>query len=139
MRLNLEVIVAGLIISTIVYKFSCNHMRYKPVTDLDILNYMVMGFQYAAVLILETAKANIAIFRIVFGQVIKVEPQLVYFRTSLKTNVARVVLANSITLVPGTITVALNDGLFCVYCLNRKIAKDVKDSIFIRQLKKFEE
>ena len=138
MRLNLEVAVAGFIVSTAVYIFACHHMRYKPATDLKILRNLLLGLRYVLILILETAKANIAVFRIIFKRVIVVEPQLVYFRTNLRTNIARVALANSITLTPGTITVALNDGLFCVYCLNSKIAEDLKDSVFVRQLKKLE-
>ena len=138
MQLSIEVATAGFIVSVVVYKFACSHMRYKPETDQKILNNLLMGIRYVLVLVWETAKANAAVFRIVFSRTIDVDPRLVYFRANLKTNVARVTLANSITLTPGTITVALNDDLFCVYCLNSKIAEDLKDSVFIRQLQKFE-
>ena len=139
MRLSIEVAIIGLLISIAVYKFACSHMRYKPATDIKILRKLLLGLCYVLILVRETAKANASVFRIVFKRVIEVEPRLVYFRTKLKTNVARVALANSITLTPGTITVALNDDLFCVYCMNSKIAEGIENSTFSQQLQKFEE
>ena len=138
MRLDVEVFTAGLIISTIIYRFACRHMRHKPATDFKLLRNLLRGILYAATLIWETAKANITVICIVFSRTIEVEPCIFYFRTNLKTNVARVALANSITLTPGTITVALNDDLFCVHCIHGKMIEEVKDSVFIRQLQKFE-
>jgi multicomponent Na+:H+ antiporter subunit E len=46
-----------------------------------------------------------------------IDPQLVRFRTRLKSPFARVTLAQSITLTPGTITVELEDDEFTVYAL----------------------
>ena len=139
MRVSTEVAAAGVIISAAVYWFACKHMRYSLSTDLDLLRNLPRGIWYALTLVWETAKANIAVLMIVFSPAIEVEPCIFYFRTNLKTNVARVVLGNSITLTPGSITVALNGDLLCVHCLNRKMIGKIKDSIFIRQLQKFED
>jgi len=46
-----------------------------------------------------------------------IDPQLVRFRTRLKSSFARVSLAQSITLTPGTITVNLDNDEFTVYAL----------------------
>ena len=138
MRLSTEIAVMGVIISIAVYWFACSHMRYKPATDLKLLRNMLLGIRYAFILVWETSKANAAVFRIVFGRTIEIEPRLIYFRTKLRTNVAQVALANSMTLTPGTITVALNDGLFCVHCLSGKMAEGIEDSVFVRELLKFE-
>ena len=138
MRLSAEIAVMGVIVSIAVYWFACSHMRYKPATDRKLLRNLLRGIRYALILVGETAKANAAVFRIVFSRTIEIEPRLVFFRTKLKTNVARVALANSITLTPGTITVALNDDLFCVHCLSGKMAEGIEDSIFVRELQKFE-
>ena len=138
MRLSIEVAVAGAIISAAVYVFACKHMRYNPSADFMILRCLPLGLKYVALLVREAAKANATVFRFVFSRTIEVEPCLIYFRTNLKTNTAQVVFANSITLTPGSITVALNDGLFCVFCMNAKIAKEIKNSALIRQLQKIE-
>jgi len=45
----------------------------------------------------------------------KVSPRIVHFRTGLKSDMARMILANSITLTPGTITLDLNDDHLTVH------------------------
>ena len=139
MKLSIEIIIAGILVSTGAYCFACTYMRYKPAKDLKVLRNFMRGLLYVFTLVCETAKANMVVFQIVFSRNIKINPRLIYFRTNLKTNVARVAFANSLTLTPGTITVSLDDGKFCVHCLDSKIAEGIEDSIFIRQLQKFED
>ena len=51
---------------------------------------------------------------------------------------AQFLLANSITLTPGTVTVALHRGRLCVYALDQEFAAGVKDSEFVRRLRRWE-
>ena len=139
MRLSVEITVAGIIVSAVVYRFACVHMRYKHKTNFKIIRRLFLGIRYALVLLWETVKANIAVFRIVFRKTIKIEPRIIYFRTDLKTKAARVAFANSITLMPGSVVVALEDDLYCVHCLDGKFVEGIKDSVFIRLLRKIEE
>lgn len=69
---------------------------------------------------------------------IRVQPVIVRFKTDLKTKTARVLLANSITLTPGTITVALQDNEYTVHCLDRRFSEGLSDSVFVRLLHKIE-
>ena len=48
------------------------------------------------------------------------------FRTRLRTDAGKVVLANSITLTPGTITVDVEDDVFLVHCLDDSFAPEVE-------------
>ena len=138
-QLSIEVIVTGIIISAVVYRFACAHMRYKLSFDYKLIRKLFRCIRYVLILMWETAKANIIVFRIVFSRTIRIKPRIIYFRTGLRTNAARAILANSITLTPGTITVALEDDLFCVHCLNSKLAEGIEDSIFVHQLRKIED
>ncbi len=52
----------------------------------------------------------------------KIAPRIVDFKTILKSDVARVTLANSITLTPGTITVRVEGDVFTVHALSDKVA-----------------
>ena len=52
----------------------------------------------------------------------KISPRMVNFKTNLKSDAARVTLANSITLTPGTITVRVEDDIFTVHALSDKVA-----------------
>lgn len=55
----------------------------------------------------------------------EINPQLVRFRTRLKTPFARVTFAQSITLTPGTITVSVIDDEFTVYALTDAAARSL--------------
>ena len=44
-----------------------------------------------------------------------VNPRIVHFRTALRSDMSRMVLANSITITPGTITLDLNDDHLTVH------------------------
>jgi multicomponent Na+:H+ antiporter subunit E len=114
-------------------------MRYKPATDYKLARKMLLGFRYALLVVWEVIKANIVVLRIVFSRKINVEPQIISFRTALKSNVSLVALAISFNLIPGTVTVTLEDGLFCLHCLDRKFAQELKGSVLIGRLLEFEE
>jgi multicomponent Na+:H+ antiporter subunit E len=52
----------------------------------------------------------------------QIDPTIVTFKTILKTDIAKVALANSITLTPGTITIRIEDQVFYVHAISRKAA-----------------
>lgn len=49
-----------------------------------------------------------------------INPRIVHFRTMLKSDVARVMLANAITLTPGTMTLNIDDDHLIVHWLDAK-------------------
>ncbi|MBW2485367.1 MAG: Na+/H+ antiporter subunit E [Deltaproteobacteria bacterium] len=51
-----------------------------------------------------------------------IDPTIVTFKSRLQSNVARVALANSITLTPGTITIRVEGDIFYVHAISRKAA-----------------
>ncbi|MEA1963581.1 MAG: Na+/H+ antiporter subunit E [Candidatus Aerophobetes bacterium] len=50
----------------------------------------------------------------------EINPRIVHFRTRLKSEIARAILANSITLTPGTLTLNLSKDHLIVHWLNAK-------------------
>ena len=52
----------------------------------------------------------------------RIDPTIITFKTKLKTNIAKVALANSITLTPGTITIRIEGQVFYVHAISRKAA-----------------
>lgn len=138
-KLSAEITVLGAIISALVYLFCVKNLGYSLQTDKRILRKLLKGMRYSAVLLWETMKANVEVSRFVFAGKIEIEPQLVFFQSDLKSDTSKVVLANSITLTPGTITVAINDDQFCVHCLNSHMAEGIEDLVFTRMLHAMEE
>ena len=106
--------------------------------DLKLYRILPMIIQYVVILIVEILKANRQVFHFIITPTYQVEPKLVHFTSGLKTEFARVVLANSITLTPGTITVNLEGNEFYVHCLDREFAEGMEDSIFVKLLEKME-
>ncbi len=49
-----------------------------------------------------------------------INPRVVHFRTKLKSDLARAMLANSITLIPGTITLVIDNDHLVVHWLDAK-------------------
>lgn len=54
----------------------------------------------------------------------ELDPHIFTFKTILKGEFARFVLANSITLTPGTVTIRVHEGTFYVHAISRKAAGD---------------
>ncbi len=135
-RITFEIIIAGALISFMLDMFirkvlHLNLTAGKLFMAVKILPNIVM---YIIVLLVEIIRANFSIIRMVLAPQIDVEPCLVKFRTPLKTDAARVALANSITLTPGTITVSLEGDNLLVHALNKDMADGLEGSIFERLL-----
>ena len=71
--------------------------------------------RYSAWLLKEIVVANIDIAKIVLQRDMPIEPALVAFESTLTTDLARVMLGNSITLTPGTLTVEIEGRRFLVH------------------------
>ena len=89
-------------------------------------------------LIREIIKANLAIIPRILTVEEEMDPIIVKFRTSLKSDFTKMLLANSITLTPGTITVALEDDEYTIHCLDTSLAEGLENSDFEKALKKLE-
>ena len=77
-------------------------------------------FIYIGVLFLEIFKANFDVaYRVVHPRM-PIKPGIVVIKTSLKQDIAKMVLANSITLTPGTFTLDIIGDTFLIHWINVK-------------------
>ena len=139
-RMTVELLVIGLLVSALVDLFSIKilGMRYKG--SLKRLARLTGGvFAYIWRLIVEIFKANASVIRLIVSPTLEVEPELHFFKTKLKSDAARVLLANSITLTPGTITCMLEDDKLCVHALDKSLAEGIENTDFEQKLLKLEE
>jgi multicomponent Na+:H+ antiporter subunit E len=67
-----------------------------------------------------------------------IDPTIVTFKTNLKTDIAKVALANSITLTPGTITIRIEGQVFYVHAISRKAAAGLPGEMEDRLARVFE-
>lgn len=72
---------------------------------------------YFAWLFFEIVKANVAVVRAVMAPDMKVSPTLTRIPTPQKTDMGKVMFANSITLTPGTVSLDIQDDHILVHAL----------------------
>lgn len=139
-RVTLEIVIVGALISFVLDMFVKKVLKIKlnGTFFFNMLKLFPDALFYVIVLLIEIIKANLSITKLILAPQIEVEPCLVRFNTPLKTQAARVALANSITLTPGTITVSLEGNEFLVHALNKEIAGGLENSLFERILKRME-
>jgi multicomponent Na+:H+ antiporter subunit E len=137
-RVTPEILWIGAIITVALYFFCVKFLSYSLKTELRILRMVPSALSYAALLLFEIVKASFAVMRIVLNPKYDIHPQLITFRTPLKTTIAQNILANSITLTPGTISVLVEGDKLTVHCLDRSLAEGVEDLVFQRRLLKIE-
>lgn len=103
----------------------------NPIRLLLLAVYAVIPF------FIEMARANIDVaIRVITGNV---RPGIVRVRTGMKTNLGELILANSITLTPGTLSVDVDDasGDLFVHLINVPDDIRTKKSIEARELFSF--
>lgn len=137
-QLTAEIAAFGVVIAGVMYLFLCKFLNYSPKYDLFFLKKSPLLIQYMVTLILEIIKANLTVFRLIYTAEYELEPAIVNFQTDLRSTFARVLLANSITLTPGTITVSLRENRYTVHCLDKELAEGIDSSVFVTLLKKIE-
>lgn len=137
-KMTSEICILGAVISAVLFAFICRFMDYSLKKELLLFRLMPLFVQYFWVLVKEIVKANVCVLKIITSPDQQPEPALVYFDTEFRTGIAKVMLANSITLTPGTITVSVEEDHFCVHCLDRELAEGMEDSVFVELLKKME-
>ena len=136
---TLEILVLGALITAVMFWFVCRFMDYSIEKERKFYQKIPFFARYVTVLLKEILKANAAVFRLILTRKESIEPVLVHVRTDLKTETARVILANSITLTPGTITVSMTQRQLLVHCLDKSLAEGMEDSVFVELLRKMEE
>ena len=137
-NLTLEIVLFGVGIALGVFAFICKFMDYSIQKELRFYKLAPMFFQYLFLLVKEIIQANLTVSRMILSRKETVEPVIVHVHTNLKSETARVILANSITLTPGTITVSMTDDDLLVHCLDKSLAEGMEDSAFVKLLEKME-
>lgn len=85
-------------------------------------------FRFVGVLLKEIVISNFQVAAIVLGRKLEIDPQVFEYRTVLKTDKYRTVLANAITLTPGTITLAIDGDNLTIHGLRKENIDGVVDS-----------
>jgi multicomponent Na+:H+ antiporter subunit E len=115
--LQAEVLITGIIIALLLA--ALNYNQHRLFDELKItpksIAYTIM---YFVVFFIELVKSNIDVTLRVLSPKLPINPGIVEVKTKLKSKYARMILANSITLTPGTLTVEVVDDSFFIHWID---------------------
>lgn len=137
-RLTWEIIFLGLAIVALMAVLEWKLFGYTPARELRLLRKAPILCAYVPVLFWEIIKAALVVARDILFRHFTLTPTLVTFRTNLKTDYGKFLLANSITLTPGTITVQVEGDRLTVHCLDKSMLDTSPDGTFQRWIRRLE-
>ena len=136
-RWTLEIVLTGIVLSALIYLFCWKFLDYSPRREWAVIRRIPRAVAYLFWLIGQIFVAGfMTMSRIWSGR--EVKPHLVSFRTALRSDAAKVLLSQSITLTPGTLTVDQRDGRFLVHALDDAYTEGLKDSEMEKRIRKLE-
>jgi multicomponent Na+:H+ antiporter subunit E len=118
LAITLNVALSNLIVGAVaVLVVTIFYTKYSLKSDKKQGNPLrfIWAFIYLFVFLWECLKANLDVMYRVIHPSLPVKPGIVKVKSVLKTDIAKVFLANSITMTPGTITVDIIDDNFFVH------------------------
>ncbi|MCF6356926.1 MAG: Na+/H+ antiporter subunit E [Draconibacterium sp.] len=94
--------------------FTCCTFKLLSPRSLFYMSYFLVIF------LRELIKSNFDVARRVLTPSLPINPGIVKFKTKLPTDFAKMVLANCITLTPGTLTIDVIDDTFYIHWIDVK-------------------
>lgn len=117
--LKTEIMLLGLGISLVLPLLLCG--KCEVFTNLSLSPKAILySFLFLFTFILELFKANFDVARRVLTPSLPINPGIVEVKTKLTSKIGRVILADSITLTPGTFTLELEGDRLFVHSIDVK-------------------
>ena len=136
-KITLEILLTGVVLSAALCWVSGKLCGWS-FRELQMLALLPRLVRYFFLLLWNILLSNLLVIREALRPRVHIAPSIVTMRTPLKGGLTRFILANSITLTPGTITVRIDDEHMVVHALNEKASRELSHSPFIRELEKWE-
>jgi len=138
-----EEVYAGLVVSALVSFWAAKYFDefgIKCFSPARIIGIII----YTPILLWEIVKANLQVAKIVLSPKLPIKPAIVTAKSSLKSDFGKMLLANSITLTPGTLTVDIVDDTYFIHCVkiedtSEDFATETITAKFERHIRRFAE
>lgn len=139
-RLGWDILGFGLVLSALVTLFAVKVCGWS---DRKSRRLLKIGWQllcYGGCLVVEIVKANLAAIRVILSPYCRlVRPRIFHFESHLHRGFLQTILANSITITPGTYTLGIYDSTLMVHALNGDFAEGTPESDLNHRLMAMEE
>ena len=139
-QLTTEIAIFGIVISGAVYAFCCFFMDFSFKKDIELVKRIGYFIQYVLILIWEIIKANLVMMKfLIIKQEYELHPVIFKLNTNIKSKTCRTLLANAITLTPGTITVSMENDALIIHAVDESlIVESDGEFVFEKLLLKME-
>ena len=128
-RVTWDVIGFGLVLSALVTVFAVKICGWSTARSRKTLRIGWQLLCYAGCLVVEIVKANLATLKVILSpKASQVLPQIFRFDSRLHKNYLQTILANSITITPGTYTIGIDGSVLTVHALNTEFAEGTPGS-----------
>lgn len=125
--LDRQELIAGVLVAAAVAVLAANRppvfagFRLTPMAPVAFVRYLIA-------LIWALIRANLDMARRVLSPSLPIRPAIVHVKTSLRSDLGRLVLANSITLTPGTLTVDVEDDTLTIHWIDCPPGTDLQSA-----------
>lgn len=133
---NIQEMAVGIIVSIIISIFIEFKINKKHLDSFLKKNSIFKIFKFIPIYIVELIKANIDVAKRSLSKDLNIHPGIIKYDCSLKSDLGIYLLANSITLTPGTITMDIyeenNENKLYIHAIDVGDKKGVEDGIRTR-------
>ena len=137
-RITLEVTLWGVGVTALIYFFLCKFTAFSVKKDIKLCRNFFLIIAYFGVLLKEIFVSNFNIVKVILRPKMTPVPEIVHIYIDIKSDFLKTMLANSITLTPGTITVDLEGNHFTVYSLDKSMIDGFENSTLVKLARKME-
>lgn len=134
----LKTILLGIAFSAVLYLFLCVFFGFNIKKDIKICKNIPIFIAFVFMLIISIIIANAKVMKVIIDPKDKPSPDIVEFKTDIKSNILKSVLANSITITPGTISVYVKDDIITVHCLKKVYMDGFENSCVYKLIKRMD-
>lgn len=136
-RVTISSSLVGLLIAGIIYMYVKD--SFSDMQPLKAIKVIPLWIMFLGQLISEIIVANIQVAIIVLSKEMSIGPEVVKYKTMIQSDLLKTILANSITLTPGTMTVDIKEDILLIHCLSSRYAESLEGNLFEKTLLKIEE
>ncbi len=135
--LETPIVVSGVVLALLIPFLFCNQCEVFSQLKLSPKS-LLYTFLFITTFLWELIKANLDVAIRVLTPSLPINPGIVEVKTQLKSKIGRIILADSITLTPGTFTVEIIEDSLFIHWIDVK-SSDLEEStkIIVKTFEKY--
>ena len=139
-RCTPDVLIVGMVLAAVVTIFAVKVCNWSVSMSRRVFLSLPQILTYFFLLVFEIISANVATIKVILSRDPNAYwPQIFQFDSRLRRDFLWTILANSITITPGTYTIGIDRGHLTVHALNDKFANETSGNRCNRLLMGIEE